>query len=102
MNRCERGWSRAAWRRPRATIEVTSRRRWWPSSSWPLQLEDVRGVQAARDAAQVQGDRRVANNPLVVDPRVGGDDHGDVVRGGLRRDAAQAELRERRHEGVVV
>src|SRR5918992_6387053 len=102
------GWA-AAWRSSRSgeasQSHATSARRprfrarfgpQYPSPTTPIltgersQAHQVRRLDAARDAAEVDHERRLAHQPLDVEVRVGGHDH-DAVRV-LRPLAAEPEV----------
>ena len=53
-----------------------------------LEPDEVRGLDAPRDPAEVEHQRRLPHDPLVVDLRVGGDDANEVRRGEARVEAA--------------
>ena len=69
-----------------------------------LEADEVRGLDAPRDAAEVEHELRLPHDPLVVDLGVGGDDAGDVGRRELavKLDRFEAELRKLGDVRVVV
>ena len=70
----------------------------------PLEAHQVRRFDPARHATEVQNERGIVNDLLVVDRRVGGDD-ADQVGGGeglLQPGGGEVEVRQLGHVGIVV
>ena len=72
-------------RRPQAGAEEDHRRRRpgvdrAPGRSERLELPRLGQAQLARDAAEIQRRGRPPRDRLVIDVRVGGDDHGEIAR----------------------
>src|SRR5688572_28728280 len=81
-----------------------SARRSDPRPSIDSELDEVRGLDRAGDATEVEHKGGLADDLLVVDLAMSSDDHRQVGLLQLARQVGtrEAELRELRHVGVVV
>jgi hypothetical protein len=67
--------------------------------NFPLKHDQVRGLYAAGDAAEVDDERGAGDEFVIVELRMCGDDRRER---GVQVDGAEAELGQRRDVGVVV